>query len=523
MKMLGHPSMLPGSSLAQKRALCQQPGWQQATCFRARTFARVSKGAAFASVAPTDAPANASTAPLPNVVRTLRERGLVQDVTSEQLEQLTVSQSVPVYCGFDPTADSLHLGNLLGIIVLSWFQRCGHQPVALLGGATGRVGDPSGRSSERPILTEEKIEGNVKAIGQLLDDILRRNSQQGASSSSSSSSSQDGPPLRDVKVVNNLDWFGPMSFLAFLREVGKFARVGTMLSKDSVRTRMESESGISFTEFTYQLLQGYDFVHLCREHGVRVQIGGSDQWGNIIAGTDLARRLLGREGEGEVEEGSQEASSSGTQTCYGLTFPLLVDSEGRKFGKSVDGAIWLSAEKLSPYKFYQHLFNVTDADVVKFLKMLTFMPLPEIEALAASMSKPDYVPNTAQRRLAEEVTRFVHGEAGLQQALKTTEALKPGSATQLDVATLEAVAGDAPSASLGRDAVAGATIADVMVAAKMQPSKGAARKLIKGGGVYMNNQKVTEEMAKVEDKDLVDGRMLLLAAGKKNKMLIRVE
>mmetsp|Transcript_1976 Transcript_1976/g.5008 ORF Transcript_1976/g.5008 Transcript_1976/m.5008 type:complete len:241 (-) Transcript_1976:1132-1854(-) len=215
MKMLGHPSMLPGSSLAQKRALCQQPGWQQATCFRARTFARVSKGAAFASVAPTDAPANASTAPLPNVVRTLRERGLVQDVTSEQLEQLTVSQSVPVYCGFDPTADSLHLGNLLGIIVLSWFQRCGHQPVALLGGATGRVGDPSGRSSERPILTEEKIEGNVKAIGQLLDDILRRNSQQGASSSSSSSSSQDGPPLRDVKVVNNLDWFGPMSFLAF--------------------------------------------------------------------------------------------------------------------------------------------------------------------------------------------------------------------------------------------------------------------------------------------------------------------
>ncbi|KAF5830713.1 hypothetical protein DUNSADRAFT_14119 [Dunaliella salina] len=519
--MLSHPSVLPGPSIPQKRALCQQLGWQQAVCCRARTTVRVSKGAAFASAAPADAPAGAGAATLPNVVRTLKERGLVQDVTSEQIEHLMVSQSVPVYCGFDPTADSLHLGNLLGIIVLSWFQHCGHQPVALLGGATGRVGDPSGRSSERPILTEEKIEGNVKAIGQLLGDILRRNSQQGANTSNGSGS-QDGPPLRDVKVVNNLDWFGPMSFLTFLREVGKFARVGTMLSKDSVRTRMESESGISFTEFTYQLLQGYDFVHLCREHGVRVQIGGSDQWGNIIAGTDLARRLLGREGEGEAEEGSQEASSSGAQTCYGLTFPLLVDSEGRKFGKSVDGAIWLSADKLSPYKFYQHLFNVTDADVVKFLKMLTFLPLPEIEALAASMSQPGYVPNTAQRRLAEEVTRFVHGEAGLQQALKTTEALKPGSATQLDVTTLEAVAGDAPSASLGRDAVAGATIADVMVAAKMQPSKGAARKLIKGGGVYMNNQKVTEEMAKVEDKDLVDGRMLLLAAGKKNKMLIRV-
>ncbi|KAG2432307.1 hypothetical protein HYH02_013029 [Chlamydomonas schloesseri] len=413
---------------------------------------------------------------------------------TEELEAAAAAGRLSVYCGFDPTADSLHLGNLLGIVVLSWFQRCGHEPVALLGGATGRVGDPSGRSTERPVLSEEQIEHNVTSIGNLLRGILVRNSPAGAPA---------------VRVLNNLDWFGPMAFLTFLREVGKFARVGTMMAKDSVRTRMESEQGISFTEFTYQLLQGYDFVHLCREHGVRVQIGGSDQWGNITAGTDLIRRLLG----GEDKE---------APACYGLTFPLLVDSEGRKFGKSVGGAIWLAAERLSPYKFYQYLFQVTDADVVKLLKMLTFLPLAEVEALEAAMKAPGYVPNTAQRRLAEEVTRFVHGEEGLAQAIKATEALKPGAATQLDAATLETVAGDAPSASLPRAAVAGATLADVMVAIKLQPSKSAARKLIKGGGVYLNNAKVGEELYVVRPEDLIDGRLLLVAAGKKNKMLVRI-
>ncbi|KAG2485358.1 hypothetical protein HYH03_015851 [Edaphochlamys debaryana] len=448
-----------------------------------------------------EAPAAAPAAPqglgdLPNVVSVLRARGLVQEITAaEELEAAAGAGRLSVYCGFDPTADSLHLGNLLGIVVLAWFQRCGHEPVALLGGATGRVGDPSGRSTERPVLSEEQIEGNVSAIGALLRSVLLRNSPPGA------------PPVR---VLNNLDWFGPMSFLAFLREVGKFARVGTMMAKDSVRTRMESEQGISFTEFTYQLLQGYDFVHLCREHGVRVQIGGSDQWGNITAGTDLIRRLLGGEGKEPP-------------ACYGLTFPLLVDSEGRKFGKSVGGAIWLSAERLSPYKFYQYLFQVTDADVIKLLKMLTFLPLSEVDALQAAMGQPGYVPNTAQRRLAEEVTRFVHGEEGLAQAIKATEALKPGAATQLDAATLETVAGDAPSAALPRAAVEGALLADVMATVKLQPSKSAARKLIKGGGVYLNNAKVGEELYKLAPADLIDGRMLLLAAGKKNKMLIRIQ
>jgi len=301
-------------------------------------------------------------------------------------------------------------------------------------------------------------------------------------------------------------------------------------------------------------------VHLCRERGVRVQVGGSDQWGNITAGTDLIRRLLGA-GEG--------GSGPPAPTCYGLTFPLLLDSEGappcppavcccllralhhslllgrrpplafspapprasprhpkpagKKFGKSVGGAVWLSAERLSPYKFYQHLFNTADADVVRFLRMLTFLPLPEVAALEAAMAAPDYVPNTAQRRLAEELTRFVHGEEGLAQALKATEALKPGAATALDAATLEAIAGDAPSADLPRSEVVGAALADVMVAARMLPSKAEVKRMIKGGGVYLNNGKVGDVAATVAEGDLIDGRLLLIAAGKKNKMLIRVQ
>lgn len=477
--------------------------------------AAAAAAAAEAPAAPTAAPtATAATQqPTANLVALLRSRGLVQDVTSEELEKAAGTTCLSLYCGFDPTADSLHLGNLLGIIVLAWAGACGHTPVALLGGATGRVGDPSGRSSERPVLSEADIQRNIDAIGDTLRTVLGRASGQlsvaadgkitfGSSNSTNSSNS--------VNVLNNLDWFGPMSFLEFLRDIGKHARVGQMLAKDSVRSRMESESGISFTEFTYQLLQGYDFVHLARNHGVRMQVGGSDQWGNITAGTDLIRRLMGGDNNEEPPQ------------CFGLTFPLLVDSEGRKFGKSTGGAIWLSAEKLSPYKFYQYLFQVTDADVIKFLRMLTFLPLDEISTLEQAMSKPEYVPNTAQRCLAEAVTRFVHGEEGLAQALKATEALRPGAATALDAATLEAIAGDAPSCSLSVGQVTDIPLVDVMVASGMLKSKGEVKRLIKGGGVYLNNAKVTEQDKVVQAEDLIDGKLLLLAAGKKNKMLVRL-
>ncbi|GMH38028.1 hypothetical protein BSKO_05912 [Bryopsis sp. KO-2023] len=431
-----------------------------------------------------------------NVAAVLRERGLVESITSEEIDKAAMAQSLKVYCGFDPTADSLHLGNLLGIIVLSWFQRCGHAPVALIGGATGRVGDPSGKSAERPVLSDEQIEGNVQGIKEVLRGILERNAPEGA------------PP---VAVLNNLDWFGGMGFLSFLRDVGKFARVGTMLAKESVKTRLASESGISFTEFSYQLLQGYDFFYLCRKEGVRVQVGGSDQWGNITAGTELIRKLWNSEKDGEMP------------TSFGLTFPLLVDSDGKKFGKSEGGVLWLSADKVSPYKFYQYLFGTADSDIIRFMKILTFLPMQEIDQMEKDMKSSGYVPNTLQKRLAEEVTRYVHGEAGLQQAIKTTEALKPGADTKLDGDALEAIAGDAPSATLPRDQVAGKSVVDIMVAVKMQPSKSAVRRLIKGGGVRVNNVQVKDETLCLNETDIIDGRLVLLATGKKNKLLLQVE
>ena len=462
-------------------------------------------------------PARLSLQPLTqrNVVDVLRERGLLDACTNEAGLRALASPGGPplrVYCGFDPTADSLHLGNLLGILVLAWFQRCGHNPVALVGGATGRVGDPSGKSTERPVLDDETLERNTQGIAKLLGRLL--DGESGASAGGG------GSPV----VMNNIAWFGSLSLLDFLRDVGKHARVSVMLAKDSVKNRINrgeespggegQQEGMSFTEFTYQLLQAHDFAHLYRTHGVAVQIGGSDQWGNITAGTDLIRRTASTAG----------ASASG-DGAFGLTFPLLLRSDGKKFGKSEDGAVWLSADKLSPYKLYQHLFATPDADVPTFLRRLTFLPLPDIAALEAEMLAPGYVTNTAQRRLAAEVTRFVHGEVGLQQALRATEGLAPGSTTQLDSATLEALAGDVPSVTLGRSLVlSGAfTVAELAVASGMQPSKGAARRLIKGGGVYLNNAKVADEAAAVGAADAVDGKLLLLACGKKNKVLIRLD
>jgi tyrosyl-tRNA synthetase len=271
-----------------------------------------------------------------------------------------------------------------------------------------------------------------------------------------------------------------------------------------VKTRLESEDGMSFTEFTYQLLQAYDFLYLSDKQGVRIQVGGSDQWGNITAGVELTRKL--REG----------------RSLTGITFPLLTTSDGRKFGKSEKGAVWLTETKLSPYEFYQHLFKVPDVDVIRFLKRLTFLPLDEIARVEASMSAPDYTPNTAQRRLAEEVTRIVHGDDGVRVAVAATAVANPGGSAALSAEALEAVALDMPFASLGRSEVVGRALVDVMVAAGLQKSKGEARRLIQGGGGYINNAKISDESRLVEDDDLVDSRLLLLGAGKKKKILVRV-
>lgn len=421
-----------------------------------------------------------------NVIDILSERGFIEAMTSEELRQIT-REPVKVYCGFDPTADSLHLGNLVGIMGLAWFQRCGHTPVAIVGGATGMIGDPSGKSSERQLLDEASIERNLVGIRKNLAAVL-----------------DFSHPTTKPLILNNYDWFKEFSFIDFLRHVGKFFRVGPMLAKESVKARLNSEEGMSFTEFSYQLLQGYDFLHLFQKHGVKIQLGGSDQWGNITAGTDLIRKVLG-------------------EPAHGITFPLLTRSDGQKFGKSEKGAIWLSSERLSPYEFYQYLIRVADTDVIQLMRMLTFMEMEEIRHYEKMMQKSDYVPNTAQKKLAEEITRIVHGEEAMQTAVRVTLGLAPGASTELNAEMLESLAGDMPSHTLDSSDILDAKVVDLIVKVALQPSKGEARRLIKNGGVSINNQKIEDENATITNKHLIENRMLLLAVGKKNKVLIRLK
>lgn len=420
-----------------------------------------------------------------HIIDALRERNFIDSISNEEELRQLLSKPTSVFCGFDPTADSLHLGNLVSIMGLAWFQRYGHRPVALVGGATGMIGDPSGKSNERQLLDEKSIETNLVGISTNLKTILSQN--------------KNNPPL----IVNNIDWISPFSYISFLRDVGKLFRLGPMLAKESVRARMESEEGMSYTEFSYQIIQAYDFLHLYRTHQVKIQLGGSDQWGNITAGTELIRK---------VEGGS----------AYAITFPLLTRADGQKFGKSEKGAIWLSANKLSEYEFYQHLIRVDDADVIKLLCMLTFLEMSEIRQIEAEMKKSDYIPFTAQKKLAEEVTRLVHGEEGLQKAIKVTKGIAPGSDTVLDSETLESIAGDMPTCSLSIQKVLNQKLVDVLVETGLQSSKGEARRLIKNGGIYLNNKKIEDENCIIQDQDLIDQKLLLLSAGKKNKIVVRL-
>jgi tyrosyl-tRNA synthetase len=419
-----------------------------------------------------------------NIIDVLRERGFIDSVTSEDIRQLT-EQPIKVYCGFDPTADSLHLGNLVAIMGLAWFQRFGHTPVAIMGGATGMIGDPSGKSVERQLLDEPTIQTNLKGIRKNLEAILDFNH----------------PTVKAI-ILNNFDWFKNFSFIQFLRDVGKLFRLGPMLAKDSVKTRLNSEDGMSFTEFCYQTLQGYDFLHLFENQGVTVQLGGSDQWGNITAGTELIRKVHGK-------------------PAHGITFPLLTKSDGQKFGKSEKGAIWLSPDKISSYEFYQYLIRVEDADVINLMRMLTFMDMAEIRQYEQMMKDPTYIPRTAQKRLAEEITRLVHGEEGLKTAIKVTEGIAPGSETKLDAEMLENLARDMPSSEMKRENVINKKLIDLLVETKLQTSKSEARRLIRNGGVYINNEKTDDENYIIDEKCLISNRLILLAAGKKNKMIIR--
>jgi tyrosyl-tRNA synthetase len=418
-----------------------------------------------------------------NVITTLKERGLIDALSSEELVE-KANQPLKVYAGFDLTAESLHLGNFVTIITLAHFQRHGHTPVVLFGGATTKIGDPSGKSKERPLLDFATIEKNTASIRKHFAHLLDFNH-----------------PTAAPVFVNNEQWLGSYSLIDFLRDVGKHFRLGPMLAKESVRARLESEEGMSFTEFSYQLLQAYDFYHLLTNAGVSVQIGGSDQWGNITAGIELIRKLTGESG-------------------YGLTFPLLTRSDGKKFGKTEEGAIWLSAEKCSPYAFYQYLVRLPDSDVPKLMRMITFMDLEEIAEIEQEMQRPGYIPNTAQKRLAEELTRLIHGEEGLQIAERVTKTAAPGAETSLDVEELEKIRADMPHAKVRKEELVGCKFTEVAVKVGLISSKGEGVRLIKNGGAYLNNQRVEEADFQIESSHLLDGRFLLLASGKRKKILI---
>lgn len=415
-----------------------------------------------------------------HVLDILQERGLIEGGTSIEETRQALAKPVALYCGFDPTADSLHLGSLVPLIGLKWFQKCGHNPIAVVGGATGMIGDPSGKAKERQLLDEKTIASNLMGIRKNIETFL------------------DAPT-----ILNNLDWFRHFSCISFLRDVGKLFRMGPMLSRESVKLRLESEEGMSFTEFCYQILQGYDFLYLFEQHGVVLELGGSDQWGNIVSGIELIRKVHGK-------------------PAFGVTFPLLTKSDGQKFGKSEQGTIWLSPEKLSPYGFYQYLVRVADADVIKLMKMITFLEMEEIHRWESSMKADEYVPMSAQKRLAEEVTRLVHGPEGLLSALRVTEGLAPGTSTTLDAAVFASFGEEVPKQKLRLEQVLGVSLLEVLVLTELFTSKSEARRGMRNGGVYLNNEKITDEQTVFSDTHLIEGKWSLLAAGKKNKLVLEL-
>ena len=424
-----------------------------------------------------------------NLLETLRSRGLVDSVTNDSLQFILEKEKpVGIYCGIDPTADSLHIGHLMAFVGLGWFRKFGHAPVVLIGGATGLIGDPSFRSTDRVLLSDDVLAKNVKGLTAGLKTLFSRI-----------------PGPEEVRFVNNRDWFESMGCIEFLRDIGRHFRVGTMISRESVRARMTSEEGMSYTEFSYPLLQGYDFYHLNKTLGVTVQLGGSDQWGNITAGIDFVRRLTQKE-------------------VFGVTMPLLVKSDGKKFGKSESGAIWLSEERLSPYDFYQYLFRTADADVIRLLKAITFLDLEEITELERSMALPSYVPNTAQKLLADEVTRLVHGEEGLARALRVTGHALPGQDKgTLTVEALMEMKGHVPTASLASAAVLGARVCDVLASGGFCTSRSEARKLIANGGVRVGERKIDGEFDVIVAEDVIDGRFLVFALGKKKRAIVEIQ
>jgi len=426
-------------------------------------------------------------------IEELRWRGMLQDMTPD-LEQHLTKGMASAYLGFDPTADSLHIGHLVGVMTLLHFQRSGHKPFALVGGATGMIGDPSFKSAERNLLDKPTLDHNVACLQAQLSKFL----------------DFSGATENKAELVNNYDWISKFSFLEFIRDVGKHITVNYMMSKDSVKRRIEDGNGLSFTEFSYQLIQGYDFYHLWKNENCSIQLGGSDQWGNIVTGTELIRKM-------------------GGGSAYALTVPLITKSDGSKFGKTEGGSVWLDPEKTSPYAFYQFWLNVSDDDASKYIRIFTILDQTTIEALEVEHSAAPHL-RILQKEIGKQLTNLVHGEAEYEMALKASDILFGKSSTEdlaaLDERTFLQVFEGVPQVEVSKAEINELTaILDLfgeMTQGVVFPSKGEARKMIQGGGVSINKEKLSDPTA-APDFQLLQGKYLLVQKGKKNYYIVAVK
>ncbi|MFC3211955.1 tyrosine--tRNA ligase [Planomicrobium okeanokoites] len=411
----------------------------------------------------------------------LKWRGLLYQQTDEEgLADVLENEKISLYCGVDPTADSMHIGHIVPLLTLRRFQMHGHRPILLVGGATGMIGDPSGRNEERQLQTTDQIDRNVEGIKVQMQQIFDFQTENGA------------------KMVNNRDWIGAMSVIEFLRDYGKLISVNYMLAKDSVASRLET--GISFTEFSYTLIQAIDFNHLYDNYNCRVQIGGSDQWGNITSGLEVIRKTHEEETK-----------------AFGITIPLVTKADGTKFGKSAGGSVWLDAKKTSPYEFYQFWINTSDADVVKYLKIFTFISREDIESLESSVENEAHL-RKAQKVLAEEMTKLIHGESALEDALRITKALFSGDLKALSASEMKAAFKDVPSIEMEREPK---SIVDLIVEAGISSSKRQAREDVTNGAISVNGEKVTDLEYVIDEKDRLEDAFSIIRRGKKKYHMVQ--
>ena len=421
------------------------------------------------------------------IIEELEWRDLISDCTDrEGLQERLAKGPITLYCGFDPTADSLHVGSLVPLLALRRFQLCGHHPIAVAGGATGSIGDPSGKTAERQLLTHELLKANIEGVKVQLGSFMEFEGVENA-----------------AQLVDNADWTAPLSFLDVLRDIGKHFKVNAMVSKESVRARMEDRDvGISYTEFSYMILQALDFHHLCETQDCELQIGGSDQWGNITAGIDLIHRKQNRQ-------------------AYGLTLPLITNADGTKFGKTESGAVWLDVNRTSIYQFYQFWVRVDDRDVVRYLKYFTFLSRDEVEELASQHEAEPHA-RIAHKALAREVTALVHGEEAVTEAIRASEILFGGELEGITEATFREVAGEVPTCELSTDRFGGEGLwlPELLHEAGLAQSRGQARKDVKGGGLYVNGKRIDDEQHKLTASDLMFGKYVLLRRGKRNYAVV---